>query len=89
MTARRSASFGTYFFVGSIGMLIGSVIGNVLVRSIFRPGAITRLINLYGFAEKLIIQVGGQVGSTSGYIFTLNLIAIIGIVLAIYIYRRI
>ncbi len=85
MTIRRNASFGTYFFIGFIGMLIGSVIGNVLVRNIFKPGAVTRLINLYGFANKFLIRAGGQ----SGYTFNLNLIAIIGIVLAIYIYRRI
>jgi len=64
MTARRSASFGTYFFVGSIGMLIGSVIGNVLVRSIFRPGAITRLINLSA-KGKLIIQFKAQETGTN------------------------
>ena len=95
MTVRRSANFGTYFFIGLIGLLIGSVIGNVLVK-MFRPGAITKFINLYGFANKLLIRIGGSliyhnnalVGA-GGYYFSFNLIAIIGIFLAIYIYRRI
>ncbi len=81
MPVRRNASFGTYFFVGFIGMLIGSVIGNVLIKNIFRPGAITKLINLYGFANKFQV--------VAGYTFNLNLIALLGIVLAIFIYRRV
>ena len=80
MTIRRNASFGTYFFIGFVGMLVGSVIGRTLMRIIHHDG-IDRFINLYGFAGRFYVQ--------AGYTFTLNLVAIIGIVLAIYIYRRI
>ncbi|MBU1077472.1 MAG: hypothetical protein KKH98_09285 [Spirochaetes bacterium] len=80
MAVRRSGNFGTYFFVGFIGMLIGSVIGRTLVN-LLRSRVITDIIYLYGFANNFKI--------VAGYVFNFNLIAIIGIVLAIYIYRRI
>ena len=79
MTVRRSGNFGTYFLVGFIGMLIGSVIGRTIVN-ILKSRVITDLVYLYGFANKFIIK--------AGYAFNLNLIAIIGIILAIYIYRK-
>jgi len=85
MPVKRTASFGTYFFIGFSGMLVGSVIGKVLIDNVFQPGAITKLINLYGFANLFIVKIGGQ----AGYLFNLNLIAIIGIIFAIFIYRRI
>lgn len=80
MAVRRSANFGTYFFVGFIGFLIGSVIGRTLIALIQSP-LITRIINLDGYAGKAYLH--------AGYVFNFNLLAILGIFLAIYIYRRI
>lgn len=80
MAVRRSASFGTYFFVGVIGLLIGSVIGKTLII-VLKSQAITQIINLNDIAQRFYIS--------AGYTFTLNLFAIIGVLLAIYIYRRI
>ncbi|MBN1897417.1 MAG: hypothetical protein JW827_01460 [Spirochaetes bacterium] len=76
----RSANFGTFFFVGFIGMLIGSVIGKVLSDILASP-VITKIIYLNGLAYKMYVYIW--------YTFTLNLVAIIGIILAIYIYKRI
>lgn len=83
MPVKRQASFGTYFLVGTIGMLIGSVIGKTLLIILkTRKGeVIYDIINLGGIAYQFFIQ--------AGYTFTFNLIAVIGILLAIYIYRRI
>ena len=80
MAVRRSASFGTYFFVGVIGLLIGSVIGKTLIIVLKSP-TVTEIINLNGLAYRFFIA--------AGYVFTFNLFAILGIILAIYIYRRI
>ncbi len=80
MAVRRGASFGTYFFVGFIGMLIGSVIGKTLIKLLKSP-VITNIIRLNGFDAKIYVYIY--------YTFTLNLFAILGIILAIYIYRRI
>ncbi len=80
MAVRRRASFGTYFFIGFIGMLVGSVIGRTLINILKSP-VITNIINLNGFAYKITVYIY--------YLFPLNLIAILGIILAIYIYRRI
>lgn len=76
----RSANFGTYFFIGFIGMLIGSIVGKAL-SDILQSPVITNIIYLNGLAFKLYFY--------AWYKFTLNLFAIIGIFLAIYIYRRI
>lgn len=83
MTVRRSGNFGTYFFIGFIGMLIGSVIGRTLVDLIVIRGStiIRDIIYLNGFAYNFAVK--------AGYIFNLNLFAILGIITAIYIYRRI
>ncbi len=80
MAVHRSANFGTYFLMGMIGFLIGSVIGRTLIN-ILKNDLITRIINLDGYAGKFYIY--------AGYVFNINLLAIIGIFLAIYIYRRI
>lgn len=82
MAVRRNANFGTYFFVGVIGLLIGSVIGKALIR-LFKSEIITQIISLNGIAYHYFIQIGNF------FTFTFNLFAIIGIILAIYIYRRI
>lgn len=80
MAVKRSANFGTYFFIGFIGFLIGSVIGQTLINIIQSP-LITKIINLNGIAGRFYVY--------AGYIFNINLFAVIGILLAIYIYRRI
>lgn len=80
MAVHRSANFGTYFFVGIIGFLVGSVIGRTLI-AILKSDLMTRIINLNGYASKFYIY--------AGYVFNINLLAVIGIILAIYIYRRI
>ncbi len=80
MAVRRHGNFGTYFFIGFIGMLIGSVVGNVLI-DILKSHVITNIINLNGFALKIRVYIY--------YDFPLNLLAILGIILAIYIYKRI
>ncbi len=76
----RSASFGTYFFIGFIGMLIGSIVGKALADILQSP-VISNIIYLNGLAFKVYVYIW--------YKFTLNAVAIIGIFLAIYIYRRI
>jgi len=61
-------------------MLIGSVIGKTLIK-LLKSDVITNIIRLNGFDAKIYVYIY--------YTFTLNLFAILGIILAIYIYRRI
>lgn len=78
----RRGGFGSYFLVGFIGMLIGSVVGRALVEHLLKRGTIlSKAIELSSVASKINVRIF--------YYFPLNLIAIIGIILAIYIYNRI
>jgi len=79
--ATRHASFGTYFLVAFIGFIVGSIVGVALIRLLQSP-VLTDIIRLYGWDSKIMyVYIFHQ--------FNLNLFAIIGIFLAIYIYRRI
>ncbi len=77
----RSKNFGSYFFVGCLAGFVGSLLGKLLIGAA-KSELITNVINLGGYSKKLELLV-------SNYHFPLNLIAILCIILAILIYRRI
>jgi hypothetical protein len=77
----RRGSFGTYFFIGFIGMLIGSVVGRAISQLLKEGTILKRIVDLPELASHIKVVIW--------YLFPLNLFAIIGIILAIYIYNRI
>ena len=76
--AQRKTALG-YILIGLAGYLVGSIVGRTIAGAI-KAGGIKTILNLWGLNTKVFVYIW--------ITFPFNLIALIGVLLAMYIYRR-